>query len=96
VPFYDNKKGGGQPVEPILVEVQKRMADGRFKVFASCTEFFDEMRTYHRKEGRIVAKRDDVLKAVFYGVMMRRFAISESMARIRRTASDDAYTKAII
>lgn len=93
---YDNKKGGGQPVEPILVEVQKRMADGRFKVFATCTEFFDEMRTYHRKEGKIVAKRDDVLKAVFYGVMMRRFAISEFAARIRRAGPTSAYDKAIV
>lgn len=92
---YDNKKGGAQPREPILIELQKRMADGRFKVFASCTNFFDEYRSYHRKDGQIVNIRDDVLKAVMYALMMRRFAISEAHARIRRGQGAGSYSKAI-
>lgn len=72
---YVNDKGGSQPVEPVILEVETRLIEGRFKVFSGCKEFFDEYRNYHRKDGRVVALKDDVLKAVFYGVMMRRYAM---------------------
>lgn len=71
---YKKEQGGGQPVEPIVLEMQQRAREGRLKVFSTCTEFFDEYRNYHRKDGKIVAKRDDVLKSVMYALMMKRFA----------------------
>lgn len=71
---YKNDQGGGQPVEPIVLDIQQRAREGRLKVFSTCTEFFDEYRNLHRKDGKIVAKRDDVLKAVMYALMMKRFA----------------------
>ncbi len=72
---YDNEKGGGQDTEPIVVEVLERMMTGRFKVFSHLDVWFEEFRNYHRDGGRIVAVNEDVLKATFYGVMMRRYAI---------------------
>jgi phage terminase large subunit-like protein len=69
----EDEKGGGQPVEPIVDEMLTRMLTGRFKVFAHLSEFFEEKRSYHRKDGQIVAKRDDILKSVFYNVMMKRY-----------------------
>lgn len=69
-------KGGPQPVEPIVEEVLERMMTGRFRVFAHLSEWFEEKRSYHRKDGLIVARRDDILKATFYAIMMRRYAIS--------------------
>ncbi len=66
-------KGGPQPVEPIVDEMLERMMTGRFKAFAHLREFFEEKRSYHRKDGQIVAKRDDILKALFYCVMMKRY-----------------------
>lgn len=69
-------KGGPQPVEPIVDEVLEMMATGRFKVFSHLSEFFEEKRSYHRKNGQIVARRDDILKATFYAVMMRRYAVA--------------------
>ncbi len=86
---YDNDKGGGQAVEPIIIEMLERMQTGRFKAFENLSEFFEEFRGYHRKDGRIVALKDDILKAVFYAVMMRRFAMTPTATRptpIRRTA----------
>lgn len=88
---YDNKVGGSQPVEPIVHEVLERMQTGRFKVFETCGSFFEEMRNYHRKDGKIIAKRDDVLKAVFYAVMMRRYAMPEHTPAVRQ-----AYHRAVV
>lgn len=72
---YDDEKGGSQPVEPIVLDILDRIQTGRFKVFAHLNAFFEEYRSYHRKDGRIVDRRDDILKAVFYAVMMRRYAM---------------------
>lgn len=74
---YENDKGGAQPQEPIIYELLERMKTGRFKVFSTCTEFFEEYRSFHRKDGKIVNRRDDTLKAAMYGAMMRRFASPE-------------------
>jgi len=83
---YRNDTGGGQPVEPIILEIQERARDGRLKVFAGCTEFFDEWRNYHRKDGKLTKTRDDVLKACFYAVMMKRYAVP----RMRRSRPQPA------
>lgn len=69
----EEEKGGGQPVEPIVDEVLTRMLTGRFKVFSNLGQFFEEKRSYHRKDGVIVPKRDDILKAAFYAIMMKRY-----------------------
>lgn len=71
---YDNKVGGAQAVEPIVEEVNQRAKSGRFFVFNTCIPFFDEYRNYHRKNGELIKINDDVLKSVFYALMMRRFA----------------------
>lgn len=78
---YKNDKGGSQAVEPIILEVQGRIRNGGFKVFSTCRDFFEEYRNYHRKDGRLVARMDDVLKATFYAVMMRRYATTSGFMR---------------
>lgn len=76
VPGETEDKGGPQPVEPIVDEVLERMQTGRFRIFSTLSDLFEEKRSYHRKDGKIVAVRDDILKSVFYAVMMRRYAVS--------------------
>jgi len=71
---YKNEKGGAQPVEPILLEMQERLRNGGLKVDESCTDFFDEYRNYHRKDGKLTKVRDDALKAFMYALMMKRYA----------------------
>jgi hypothetical protein len=78
-------KGGSQPVEPIVDEILERMNTGRFKVFTNLPLWFEEKRSYHRKEGRIVDKRDDILKATFYAVMMKRYAVAPNSYSTRRS-----------
>jgi len=88
---YDKDKGGGQPVEPIVMEVLERMQTGRLKVFSTCIPFLDEARNYHRKDGKIVDKRDDTLKSVFYALMMKRYAIPEY-----RPVHRSSYTQSVL
>lgn len=80
------EKGGSQPVEPIVDEVLERMQTGRFKVFAHLNDWFEEKRSYHRKDGRIVDRRDDILKATFYAVMMKRYASTGAASIVRMGA----------
>lgn len=79
----EQEKLGRQPVEPIVMEMTERMKTGRFKAFSQCQDFFEEFRTYHRKDGKINPIHDDVLKATFYAVMMKRYA-ARSFAKKRQ------------
>lgn len=70
---YKTEIGGAQKVEPIIQTIQEMFRTGQLKVDEGCSEFFDEYRNYHRKNGRLTKTRDDILKALFYAVMMRRY-----------------------
>lgn len=84
-PGETTERSGSQPTEPIVIEVQDRLLSGRFKVFSTCEPFFQEYRGYHRKDGKLVDKNDDVLKAAFYAVMMKRYA-TRQMSRPARSS----------
>lgn len=77
---YSNDKGGGQDTEPVVMEINERMRTGRFKVFSNLDEWFREVRMYHRKDGQIVKKNDDIMAATHYAVMMKRFAETATAA----------------
>ena len=65
---------GGNGVEAGIAEMLDRMLTGRWKVFSTCTEWLEERRLYHRKDGKIVKERDDVISASRYALMMLRHA----------------------
>lgn len=71
----EHDKGGAQPQWPVIDEIRERMMTGRFKVFSHLAEWFEEKRSYHVKDDKIVSRKDDVLKATFYAVMMKRYAV---------------------
>ena len=71
--FEDGTNG----VEAGVIDMLDRMQTGRFKVFSTVQEFFEEMRLYHRKDGRIVKERDDLISAARYALMMKRFATTK-------------------
>ena len=56
------------------MEMLDRMQTGRFKVFSHLTEWFEEMRLYHRKDGKLVKENDDAISATRYAIMCKRFA----------------------
>lgn len=80
---------GGNGIEVGVQEILSRMETGRFKVFSTCKEWFDEWRMYHRKQGEIVKLNDDLMSATRYAVMMRRFAITKP---VRSKQSNDYYS----
>jgi phage terminase large subunit-like protein len=65
---------GGNGVEAGVAEMLDRMQTGRWKVFSTCKEWLEERRLYHRKDGKIVKERDDVISASRYALMMMRHA----------------------
>lgn len=67
-------KDGSVSVWAGVVDIQQRMVAGRFKVFSSQHEFFEEYRNYHMKDGKIVKEMDDLLDAVRYGMMGLQYA----------------------
>lgn len=67
---YDGKKNNY--VEPGIMEILQRMKTGRFKVFSCCGRVFEEMRRYHRKDGKIVKKFDDTMDAMRYSALSIR------------------------
>ena len=67
---------GGIGVESGLWNMLQEMRDGQFKVFSTCREFFEEKLLYHRDDhSRIVKEKDDIISAVRYTHMMKRYAI---------------------
>jgi phage terminase large subunit-like protein len=90
---------GGNGLEAGVTEMLDRMRTGRWKVFSTCREWFEEFRLYHRAAKnngavQIVKERDDVLSASRYAMMMLRFADIEPIdydeidhRQARRTAN---------
>lgn len=74
LPTHATFPDGGNGVEAGIMEILTRMQSGRFKVFEHLADWFKEFRLYHRKDGLIVKKNDDLMDATRYALMMRRFA----------------------
>jgi phage terminase large subunit-like protein len=54
-------------VEAGVFDVYERMATGRFKIFSTCGQFFEEYRLYRRDEkGKIVKQNDHIMDACRY------------------------------
>ena len=56
------------------MDLLERMKTGRLKIFSNQPEVFEELRMYHRKEGRIVPFRDDLISGMRYAVLSLRHA----------------------
>jgi len=65
---------GSVSTEAGILEMQQRMETGRFKVAAHLSDWWQEFRMYHRKDGKIVKLNDDLMSATRVAVMMKRIA----------------------
>lgn len=74
LPTHATWPDGGISTEAGILEMDERMKTGRFKVAAHLSEWFEEYRLYHRKDGQIVKIKDDLMSATRVGVMMKRYA----------------------
>ena len=61
-------------VERGLGMMLERLETGRLRVFSTCPMWLEERKLYHRKDGKVVKKDDDLMDATRYGLMMLRFA----------------------
>lgn len=74
LPDHATHAEGGFGTEAGIMAMLDRMQTNRLKVFSTFREWFEEFRLYHRKDGKIVKERDDLMSATRIGVMMLRFA----------------------
>jgi hypothetical protein len=68
---------GGYSTEVAIAALTELLVAGKFKVSRQLTAFFDEYRSYHRRDKEpydIVKINDDMLSALFKVLMMRRAA----------------------
>lgn len=78
LPDHATWPDGGNGVEVGLMEIRDLMLKGKFKIFEGLRDLFEEFLQYHRDEnGKIVKVRDDLLDAMRYAYMMRRYAVSK-------------------
>jgi len=69
------KKGSNSIEEGVMAMLQK-MEKKQFKVFNTLNDWFEEFRMYHRKDGKVVPLRDDLMSATRYAFQSQRFAVS--------------------
>jgi phage terminase large subunit-like protein len=74
-PALGEKKGGNSIEEGLMAMVQA-MENNKFKVFSTLGDWFEEFRMYHRKVGKVVPFRDDLMSASRYAFQSQRFAVS--------------------
>jgi len=67
---------GGNSVEEGLMAMLQSMENNKFKVFSTLSDWFEEFRMYHRKGGKVVPLRDDIMSATRYAFQSQRFAVS--------------------
>lgn len=65
---------GGFAVEPGIMDMLTRFQSGRMKVFNHLDSWFQEYRQYHRQDGKIIKKNDDLMSATRYAAMSLRYA----------------------
>ena len=76
-PALGENKGSNSVEEGIMAMLQS-MEAGNFKVFSTLSNWFEEFRMYHRKGGKVVPFRDDLMSATRYAFQSQRFAVSGS------------------
>ncbi len=69
---------GSNSIEEGLMAMLQSMEAGNFKVFSTLSSWFEEFRMYHRKGGKVVPFRDDLMSATRYAFQSQRFAVSGS------------------
>jgi len=82
-PALGENKGGNSIEEGLMAMIQA-MENDKFKVFSTLSDWWEEFRMYHRKGGKVVPIRDDLMSATRYAFQSQRFAIS---------GEDPAWTK---
>src|SRR5262249_279388 len=71
-------KPGSISVEAGIADMLVRMETGRWKVFKHLNDWLEGFCLYHRQDGKVVKRDDEIWCASRYALMMKRFAQSPS------------------
>jgi hypothetical protein len=74
-PALGQNKGSNSIEEGLMAMIQS-MEAGKFKVFSTLSDWFEEFRMYHRKDGKVVPLRDDIMSATRYAFQSQRYALA--------------------
>lgn len=77
LPGHAQWEDGGYGFEAGISDMLQRMQTGKWKVFSTCGEWFEEFRLFHREKGLVVKERDDTLSASRVALMALRFAVTK-------------------
>lgn len=74
LPEHSTWPDGGVSTEAGIADWDERERTGKLKVAAHLSDWFEERRMYHRKDGKIVKLKDDLMSGTRMILMMKRFA----------------------
>ena len=75
-------KDHSKAISERIYQKEKKMAmlqsveAGKFKVFSTLSDWFEEFRMYHRQDNKVVPIRDDLMSATRYAFQSQRFAVA--------------------
>jgi len=72
LPEHAQWESGGISTEAGILEWDQREKNGKLKVARHLTEWLEERRFYHRKDGQIVKVKDDLMSATRIALMQKR------------------------
>lgn len=85
---------GTNSQQPAIDEITELFQTQQLRVFrgSRMAPWWEEYETYHRKDGKIVAEHDDLMKATQYAMMMRKHASTgKATAEQRKVLEDYIY-----
>jgi phage terminase large subunit-like protein len=94
LPTHATWPDGGFSTEAGLMEWNERENTGKLKVARHLSDWLEERRFYHRKDGQIVKLKDDLMSATRIALMMKRAARAVNLGsaipgrRAETTAAD--------
>lgn len=74
LPEHAQWEQGGISTEAGILEWDQRERNGKLKVAKHLTDWLEERRFYHRKDGQIVKLKDDLMSATRIAIMQKRSA----------------------
>ena len=78
------------PPEAGVLELTSRIEQGKFKVASHLSEWFEEFRLYHRRDGKLVSRYDDLLSATRQVIMGQRYAAQIHLGPTKRGQSSSS------
>ncbi len=73
LPDHATFEDGSVSFEAGVFEMDTRFRNGQLKVYDHLGDWFEEFQNYHRKDGKVVKDRDDLMSATRMAIMMKRF-----------------------